>query len=154
MKLKFKNIGRFLSGKHFWSKIIILGTALVVALVLLYGNFSILKVLSFFTYTDQYKNSIVLFYGTGCDQCVKVDSYIAANKIDTKIQFIELEVFGNSANKRALIDKAAVCGLDEAHLGVPLIWDGPQKKCAVGYLDVINFLKAKAAEASKKVPKP
>lgn len=154
IKFNFKKLRGFFLRQHALSGVIVVVTAVVVVGVLLYSNFSILNALSFFWRPDVYKNATVLFVGDGCSQCDKVDEYIKVNSISTKVQFIELEVFHNSANKRALIDKATVCGLDADHIGVPMLWDGPTSKCALGYLDVINFLKAKVAEARKNTKKP
>lgn len=154
MKISFKKIISIAKRKNsvFW--IVLLVTALVVAAFLLYTNLGVIKVWSFFERIDPYKNSLVLFSGDGCSQCTKVDTFIAANDVATKIQFVELEVFNNSFNKRVLIDKATVCGMDVQEIGVPFLWDGQGKRCVIGYLDVIDFFKTKLAQIKKSSAKP
>ncbi|OGZ64169.1 MAG: hypothetical protein A3A98_04285 [Candidatus Staskawiczbacteria bacterium RIFCSPLOWO2_01_FULL_40_39] len=92
---------------------------------------------------SKYKDTIVLFYGSGCEHCIKVDNFISANKIKEKVIFVELEVFNDANNVNLLADKAQICGLDSSHMGVPFLWDGPNQKCIVGEVDVIEFFRGK-----------
>src|SRR3989338_2807589 len=86
-----------------------------------------------------YDDKVILFYGDGCSHCVTVDKFISNNKVKEKVEFIELEVFNNLANASILADKVQICGLDSSHVGVPFLWDNNDKKCVVGYADVISF---------------
>lgn len=87
---------------------------------------------------------IILFYGTNCSYCEKVETFIKNNKVEESVSFTRLEVFHDSFNASVLADKAHVCGLDDSHIGVPFLWDG--KQCVVGYVDVIKFFQDKIAK--------
>ncbi len=129
-------------------------TTILVVVVLLYSNFKIIDVLSYFEKLEPYQNQIVYFYGDGCSQCDKVDAYLAANKVEDKVSFVRLEVFDDLHNQHILSDRAQVCGIDPHNLGVPFIWEGPQRRCILGYLDVIDFFKQKMKLAPVIAPKP
>ena len=86
-------------------------------------------------------SGIILFYGNNCVQCTRVDSFIKDNNIESKIVFTKLEVLQNPVNANIMEDRAQVCGLDPAQIGVPFLWDG--KNCFIGYVDVIKFFQGK-----------
>ena len=83
------------------------------------------------------ESGVVLFYGTNCPRCQRVEEFIKENKIDEKIFFVRKEVFNNEKNASELIEKAQKCGLSSANIGVPFLWTGSQ--CLVGDEDIINF---------------
>lgn len=87
------------------------------------------------------QNKIILFYGENCPFCQKVEDFIKENKVEEKVRFERKEVFNNEENARELVEKAQICGLSAAEIGVPLLWDG--SKCFVGDTDIINFFKQK-----------
>ncbi len=118
-------------------------TALLVTALLLYSNFGVINVLSHFGGPDQYQEKLVLFYGDGCDQCDKVNDYLVASKVQKKISFEKLEVLNSKDNRNILSDKAQICGIGQDQIGVPLLWDGPQQRCVIGYLDIINYFKTR-----------
>ncbi len=122
-------------------------TALVVVALLLYSNLSVLGLMAYFEKNDPYNDSIVLFYGEGCQQCKTVDTYLAKNKVIEKIPFVRLEVFDNMENRNVLSDKAQACGIPTHDIGVPFVWVGPQQTCILGYLDVIEFFKQRLKTA-------
>ena len=86
---------------------------------------------------------IVLFYGTGCPHCVKVEEFIKENKIKEKINFEEKEVYFNKENQNLLKEAAKFCKIDEREIGVPFLWDRENGKCVVGDEPIINFFKEK-----------
>ena len=88
-------------------------------------------------------SGIILFYGDGCPHCKNVDDYIAANNVATKVSFEEKEVFNNQSNAKILENVAGFCGLPTDKVSVPFLWDGQNKKCMVGDIDVINFFSEK-----------
>lgn len=83
------------------------------------------------------ESGVVLFYGTNCPHCQRVEEFIKENKIDEKIFFVRKEVFNNEKNASELIEKAQTCGFSSANIGVPFLWTGSQ--CLVGDEDIINF---------------
>ena len=121
-------------------------TSLSVVSLLLYDNISFLDI---FQKPDPYKEALVLFYGEGCEQCERVDDYLQANKVASKIMFERLEVFNNKENENALEDRARICGIERHQIGVPFLWEGPTRTCILGYLDVIDFFKKKVELAPK-----
>jgi glutaredoxin len=93
--------------------------------------------------SSQDLKGIVLFYGTGCPHCAKVEEFIRENKIKEKIAFEEKEVYFNRDNAKKLIEVAKKCGIKENEIGVPFLWDGENQRCIVGDEPIINFFKEK-----------
>lgn len=120
-----------------------LGTALVVFVLLSYANFGLLNITGYFEKHDPYKDSIILFFHNECPYCTKVDQYIENNKVEVRVPFVRLNVLATDYNRNALHDKAQICGLEIDSIGVPLLWDGPGKKCVIGYIDIIEFFRQK-----------
>ncbi len=94
-----------------------------------------------------YKNispqrEIILFYGENCPFCQKGEDFIKENKVEEKVPFERKEVFNDEKNAQELVEKAKICKLSAAGIGVPFLWDG--SKCFVGDTDIINFFKQKA----------
>ena len=123
--------------------VVAFATMIMVFLLVFYGSKSINGITSYFEKQQPSVQGILLFYGDGCNQCAKVDTYIKNNKVEESVPFTKLEVFNNATNANMLADKAQICGLGPEKVGVPLLWD--EKTCIVGYADVINFFKAKLA---------
>ena len=116
--------------------------ALVVFLVLLYANLGFLISVGYFEKNDPYKNSIVIFFHDDCSYCDNVDTYLKNNNVASKVSFAQLNV-ENEYNRSELADKVQICGLDIDNVGVPFLWDGVNKKCVIGYIDIIAFFKQK-----------
>lgn len=93
---------------------------------------------------NQPTSEIVLFYGLGCPHCAIVEEYIKQNNIQSKISFVQKEVYYNQNNAKELEEKAKICGLPTNLIGVPFLWDG--KRCIIGDRDIINFFKQKINE--------
>ena len=119
-----------------------------VFILLLFVNFGFLNVLGFFENHQAYADSIILFSHSECSYCTKVDTYLAANKIGDKLDIVRLDV-DNRYNENILEDKVQTCGLDINKIGVPFLWYGPEKKCVIGYVDIINFFKQKIVKGAK-----
>jgi glutaredoxin len=96
------------------------------------------------TDNNQNNSDLVLFYGDGCPHCAKVDEFIKQNNIEQKIKFSKKEIFNNKDNAKLLMEKATSCGLAQASVGVPFLWDGVNSKCFMGDVDVINFFQEKS----------
>ena len=90
-------------------------------------------------------SGIILFYGTGCPHCAKVEEYLKENDVESKIKFENKEVYQNQGNLNLLIEKAKKCGIKENEVGVPFLWDG--SKCIIGDGDIINFFKQKISKS-------
>ena len=140
----------FLFSKKRWKPaarlVIALCVALAVFIVLLYLNFGFLNITGYFEKHDLYQNSIVLFFHTECLYCDKVDDYIRTNDVQKKVEFVKLDVLAADYNRNELQDKAQICGLEIDSIGVPLLWDGPGKKCVIGYVDIIEFFRQKMSK--------
>jgi len=96
------------------------------------------------TAENQPASQIILFYGDGCPHCAIVEKYIADNNLESKISFIQKEVYNNQNNAKELKAKAKICGLPTDSIGVPFLWNG--EKCLIGDQDIINFFKQKSDE--------
>lgn len=117
--------------------------ALAAFCLLLYANVGFLNWSGYFDKHDVYKDSIVLFFHEECLYCTKVDNYLANNNVQKKVEFTRLNVLQSDYNRSELQDKAQICGLEIESIGVPFLWDGPNKKCVVGYVDIIEFFQKK-----------
>lgn len=91
-------------------------------------------------------SDIVLFYGRECPHCQEVEKFLEENKIAEKVKFNQLEVFHNSANQAILTEKAKICGVDEASIGVPFLFDVLENKCLIGAPDIEDFFAKKAGD--------
>ena len=120
---------------------VVLLTAFLVAVLLFYGSSALSRAISFF-WPDPYFGKTILFYGDGCDQCQKVDDFIAKNKIESKIDLVRLEVFNDASNEKLLIRRAKQCGLGSEQVGVPFIFDTRTEKCILGSVDIVSFFKS------------
>jgi hypothetical protein len=118
-------------------------TASLVFFALFYVGGKIGEMIFYVRVTDEYQDSVVLFYGDGCIRCVTVDRFIQDNQIEEKVSFVSLEVFDNQINANILSDRAQFCGVPSNQIGVPFIWDGVKKQCVIGYVDIINFFREK-----------
>lgn len=103
---------------------------------------------SYFEKFDAHNDDVVLFFADDCSYCAKVDDFLKVNKVDEKMDFIELNI-ADTANVNILSDKAQTCSIDQKLIGVPFLWNGPEKKCVIGYPDVINFFRESIQPAKK-----
>ncbi len=138
--MKSKNHNK--NSKKIFTVLIIVCIALLVFIILLYSASKIENILSYFQEHDKYQNSMVLFYEDNCQPCAKVDTFIKGNNVDSKIAITKLNVINDANNKNILSDRVQACGLPTSYVGVPFLWDGKDKKCVVGYVDIDNFLKS------------
>jgi len=83
------------------------------------------------------RDGITLFYGDGCPHCEDVDKYIQENDIESKVEFVSLEVWKNKVNAKMMKEAAVICELDLDKTGVPFLFDGAQ--CYIGAPDVQGF---------------
>jgi hypothetical protein len=91
-------------------------------------------------------NGIIEFYSYDCPHCLNVENYVNKNNIKQKVQFISLEIHKQD-NSNVLLEKAAACGIPQAAIGVPFLWDpsgsSTSTKCIIGDEPIINFFKDK-----------
>ena len=92
----------------------------------------------------QKDTDIILFYGSTCPHCKKVEEYISSNNITKYLKFQNLEVYDHPDNAKIMTEKQALCTdlKDEDKGGVPFLYSS--EKCVVGDTDVIAYLKEKA----------
>jgi len=88
---------------------------------------------------------IILFYGSTCPHCKKVNEYIVANDLDKVVKLQHLEVYNNKANLELMKQKLDQCkNLSEDDKGgVPFMYT--PETCLVGDQPIIDYLKAKAS---------
>jgi glutaredoxin len=91
-------------------------------------------------------SDIVLFYGRECPHCRELEKFLGENKIAEKVKFNQLEVFYNSANQAILTEKAKICGVAEASIGVPFLFNVLENKCLIGAPDIEDFFAKKAGD--------
>ena len=80
----------------------------------------------------------ILYTLPGCPHCQNVREYIAANNISSKVEFAD-ENAGDPAISQELTQRAAICGIPQGQVGVPLLWDAANSKCLVGDTAIIDF---------------
>lgn len=85
----------------------------------------------------------VFFYGETCPHCIKVEQFMAANKIEEKMTIAKKEALKDKNNSSLLMKVNKKCGLDTRYLSVPVLWDGDSGKCYSGDVDIIKFFKDK-----------
>lgn len=86
---------------------------------------------------------IMIFYGSTCPHCKKVNEYIIANNIDKIVPFQHLEVYNDKANLELMKQKLDLCknlSADDKG-GVPFMYSS--ETCLVGDQPIIDFLKTK-----------
>jgi len=87
------------------------------------------------------KADAILFYGDGCPHCSVVEDFLAANKVEEKVEFEKGEIYHNKKNAEIFVQKGRQCKIEVKNMGVPMLWsDG---KCYVGQEEVIQFFKDK-----------
>jgi flagellar basal body-associated protein FliL len=91
----------------------------------------------------QANNKIILYYKEACPFCLNVEKFMAENKVEEKITLEKKEVHENKDNAAELGQKAEFCKINSNEVGVPFLWDGPNAKCLVGDVDIINFFQQK-----------
>ena len=92
----------------------------------------------------QKDTDIILFYGSTCPHCKKVEQFISDNNITKYLKFQNLEVYDHQENAKIMTEKQNLCTnlKDEDKGGVPFLYSS--EKCVVGDSDVIAYLKEKA----------
>ena len=108
-------------------------TTVIFAIIILAGVWLI------FSKKSAAGNEIIFYYGDGCPHCAKVEDFVKTNGVDKKIKFTSKEVYNNRTNSDELVARYAQCGLPTDNVGVPLLWDGGEKKCYSGDQDIINY---------------
>jgi glutaredoxin len=82
---------------------------------------------------------IIFFYGRECPHCKEAEKFIEDNKIDQKIKFDSVEIWHNQDNAKLLEQKAQECGVADAQIGVPFVWN--HGKCYIGTPDIEAFFR-------------
>ena len=92
----------------------------------------------------QKDTDFILFYGSTCPHCKKVDEFISQYNITKYLKFQQLEVFENEDNANLMTEKQSQCKdlADSDKGGVPFLYSS--QKCIVGDQPVIDFLKQQA----------
>jgi len=87
---------------------------------------------------------IMIFYGSTCPHCKKVNEFIIANDIDKVVPLQHLEVYSNKTNASLMTEKLNACKdlSDDDKGGVPFMY--AKDKCLVGDQPIIEYLKEKA----------
>jgi len=117
---------------------------IVVIIIIIIGAFFYFKMQNDKKLLASVQDKTIFFYGDGCPHCANVEKFFQDNNVESKIQFEKMEVFNNRGNA-SLMDLIASkkCNISSNDLGVPFLWDGPDKKCILGDQDIINFFKQK-----------
>lgn len=89
---------------------------------------------------------IMIFYGTTCPHCKKVNDFIIENNIDQIVKLQHLEVYNDKSNLELMKQKLELCkNLSEDDKGgVPFLYS--PDTCVVGDQPIIDFLKKKAGQ--------
>ena len=86
----------------------------------------------------------ILFYGSDCPHCARLEDFIKENHIDEKISFQKKEVSRDQNNVAELLQKAKQCGLPAESILVPFLWDG--SRCLVGGQEIIDFFQQRISQ--------
>lgn len=105
----------------------------------LWPLFFSLIILLFLIIISTSRPKIILFYGSTCPHCEKVDEYLKTNP--SKTRYRHLEVYGSQKNANLMGSKARLCGLDSEKIGVPFLYAG--ENCLIGDEEIINWFKQK-----------
>lgn len=125
-------------------KIIITITILLALLALsVFVAYRIKTVKNSSTQAENINKEFVFFYGETCPHCIKVEQFMAENKIEEKMVITKKEALKDRNNSALLLSVNKKCGLDTRYLSVPVLWDGANSKCYSGDTDIINFFKDK-----------
>ena len=92
-------------------------------------------------------SDLVLFYGSTCPHCQKVEEFISSNQIDQKLKISKLEVYENKSNASlmaAMVKEVCPDQLNSEGLPVPFLIDQKDKKCTIGDTSIIDYLTEKA----------
>ena len=112
-------------------KKVIVYTLLIAAIVLLFGYF--------ITSVHQNKSAtpkeLSLYYSTECPHCTKVERFLDANQVMSKLPLVQKQINMHIGEVLAV---AKVCHLNPQKLDIPLLWTG--KKCVIGDTTIINYL--------------
>jgi hypothetical protein len=93
-------------------------------------------------------SNLVLFFGIGSPWSAKVEEFIVEKKVEEKVKIEKREVFLDPQNKELLRKIANFCNLEEPT--IPLLWDPQQKKCILGYEEIIKYLEENFLKVEKK----
>jgi len=108
----------------------------------------VLIIISFFAFHKKANgdNKVILFYGDGCQHCIKLEGFMKDNEVEKKVILEKKEVFNNKNNAALMLSKAKLCNIPtDQGMGVPFLWDGSNgDKCLVGDVDITQYFKDKA----------
>lgn len=87
---------------------------------------------------------IMMFYGSTCPHCKKVNDFIVQNNIDKVVKLQHLEVYNDKGNLELMKQKLDQCKnlSDSDKGGVPFLY--APDTCIVGDQPIIDYLKQKA----------
>jgi glutaredoxin len=83
-------------------------------------------------------DQMILFVGSGCPHCAKVEDFINQNQVNSKLSFQTKEVFYDKNNQATFEEKAKECNLDLNNAGVPMLWTGGSN-CIEGDQPIIDY---------------
>jgi glutaredoxin/uncharacterized protein YqgQ len=84
---------------------------------------------------------MILFYSQSCPHCHNVSNFIKENKIDEKINILQLDASGKYGE--LFVEKVKECGLDSQGYGVPFLYYSPESHgCIMGDTPIIDFFKS------------
>ncbi len=84
------------------------------------------------------ESQYILYTLSACPHCENVHQYLKTNNIADKVKFSEKSADDPAANQEFL-ERAAVCGIPQDQIGVPLLWDAVNSKCVSGDQAIIDF---------------
>ena len=95
------------------------------------------------TLNSENNSDIVLFYGTTCPHCKKVEDFLKANDVMAKLPYQNLEVYNSKANQGTMVEKQNQCKdlSEDDKGGVPFLYT--PDKCIVGDQPIIDWFSQK-----------
>lgn len=115
-------------------------TIVITLLILIGGVFLITKQDSKPIPTPE-PNTYEYFWGDGCPHCKKVADFMETWSGKDKIKIKKLEVWNNTSNASLMAERAKVCNIARAEMGVPLMIT-PDGKCLAGDQPIIEHFKS------------
>ncbi|EKE05670.1 MAG: hypothetical protein ACD_19C00183G0001 [uncultured bacterium] len=86
-------------------------------------------------------NTYEYFWGDGCPHCKIVADFMETWSGKDKIKIKKLEVWNNTKNATLMAERAKVCNILRAEMGVPLMIT-PDGTCLTGDQPIINHFKS------------
>lgn len=106
--------------------------SVIIMLLLGWGIYSLL-------FSKPKASGMVLYYGDTCPHCETLRVEMKKEGLFKKFGIQEKEVYQDKGNHDELVSRAAICGIDQNNLGVPLLWNG--NGCVFGNEQIKDYLK-------------